>query len=159
MSARAQVLAISGWAVITDHANGKVYSVQKEHDFELEDATNLHIGMFLQPAMNKLNLYEIDAGEYPFTACIEHIKLDHKLYIALTLFQDACSPLLNKELRTESGLMAEELFKDNAVYSYVREIFMGIPFPNDAVTTDYPPNGRCAELVKELLAQTRPAKL
>lgn len=156
MPAIAQVLAISGRAVITDLVNGKIYSIQVENNFELEDASKLHIGMFLQPALNRTELYEMDAGDYPFTECIEFIKLDHKQGTALMLFQNACSPEFSKEIRTKSGLICEELFKDDNVFSEIKLILIGIPFPKGLDTSDYPPNGRCAELVKELIAQTRP---
>jgi hypothetical protein len=151
--ATAALSSISGRAVITE-PDGRVFSL--EHDWtEPKEETNMHVGMYLQPAMGGYE--ERDAGEYPYTELHEYLKSEYRKEQALAHMSVCFDGKLSDKLRLECAKeILEPMLQDPEIEAFVKNLALSVP-PSETTNFDgLPTEGKIGEIVAEAKKKWRP---
>ncbi len=117
----------TGRAVIEDHGQRFIL----EHDRPApESAEGVSLGMFLQPAMVRLE--EREAGEFPYAEFHEYLRLAYLQEVTIRMVIEAVDPGLHLELRTECAEEAMKGLSDQRVREWVEKKFKTEPLPVEA---------------------------
>ncbi|MBU6141593.1 hypothetical protein KGO95_00555 [Patescibacteria group bacterium] len=134
----------TGRAVIEDHGQRFIL----EHDRTApESAEGVSLGMFLQPAMVRLE--EHDAGEFPYTEFHERLRLAYRQEVTFRMVIEAVDPGLHLELRAECAEEAMKGIADQQVREWVEKKFKAEPLPPEADKNGVP-DPEFREFVKDL---------
>jgi hypothetical protein len=124
-TAIADVIWGSGIAVVYE-PDGRVFLL--EHDKpEPLDGNGVHLGMYLQPAMN--NVVTVEAGEHPYADLHAEMRRIHKIGRALDCVLTSVDGKMSASLRRRFATHAAEFLKDDGVKTALTDIFTKQPLP------------------------------
>ena len=141
-----------GRAIICD-ATGHRFTLDVDRN-ELKDWDDVHVGMYLQPAMTPITTMTADA--YPFTAVRDHLSLEHSKSRARYLFAAMIDPDSGVDLRKSiARVLQDELTEKAAVLTDLRAVVLEIGLPERASIPPDLPEGVIATLLRDVQEKWR----